>query len=692
MKISPLPVRRITPRLFASAMAVLWIVCAGNLSATEIAWTNTAGGEWNAAGNWSVGAVPGAEDYGRLTNTTVSYVVNYDQPMSAASFTNLDIRTGSGKTTTLNINTNGFVVTGGNFPSSYYVTLYTGAILNVNTGGVFVAKGVGNHFYVGSTAKLNINGGVMTNTTDKQFALRDGGTMTVNSGTFVNNAGNSFRMSSAGSSTLNIYGGFFQEGVQLTVAEGVSSTAIVTMTNGTMVLKNLGLKLGGNTAAQGTMTVSGGTVLNEGDTFVGGFSGGAQGFLNISGGSNVISKTLQVGSLYGSTGVVTMSGGYLSVTNLYLGTNATTSGWGRFVLSQGGILETSNLVTGIGGSGIFTNQSGGVLQFITATPNITTNTEGSVVVSDAVIAYRNVDAADVRNAQIAKIAFAGANTFRLNASSNAASGQSYTFGAGLGASNYVRLEMVQGATAWRGGSLTIGDGGALLVSNTTAHIAGAVTNAGALTVLNAQVVYHGNVVNLGAYVSDPSTNTFNGNFTVGPTATVVAAEDDLYAFGSNFTMQSTNRAFDMSAAKVVFADTGFGITTGTTNHVLDLSGSGALDLGSNWISIAQLATNFAIGTLNIAVNNSLQITGGVANALYIGTLDIGGLNTNLLGSILTLNVNLYYDQHLAGNAYLDGKTFQFAGWEGSLIPIPEASTFGAMAMGLALLVVLRRRR
>ena len=53
------------------------------------------------------------------------------------------------------------------------------------------------------------------------------------------------------------------------------------------------------------------------------------------------------------------------------------------------------------------------------------------------------------------------------------------------------------------------------------------------------------------------------------TAIVVAAAGDVYAFGSNFIMQSTNRAFDMHAAQVVFASSSYGVTTGTTNHTFD---------------------------------------------------------------------------------------------------------------------------
>jgi hypothetical protein len=348
---------------------------------------------------------------------------------------------------------------------------------------------------------------------------------------------------------------------------------------------------------------------------------------------------------------------------------------------------------------------------------------------------------------------------------SAASPQNYTFASGISPSNYVGLEMINGGTAWKSAWLNIGSGGRMLVSNTTANVegvttnsgtitvsgtgasvtwqsnvvlstgtyrswggstnqfssglqinsggrlevtsgvsmvGGVVTNSGTISVVNARSVFQGPVVlKGGAYYSDPSTNTFNDSFTVDASSVVTNAPGDVYAFGTDFNMLSTNRAFNMSSARVIFTDSNLalGVTSGVTNHTINLAGSGALDKGSNWIDHTQLATNFSIGTLSIALGNRLTLTGhaGGTNALYVGILDLSawGTNavalTNTLQGALNLNINLYYDKYDTANAYLQGVAFNLWDGKGLLIPIPEPSALGAGAAGLAFLIFLRRR-
>src|SRR6185369_15803558 len=88
------------------------------------------------------------------------------------------------------------------------------------------------------------------------------------------------------------------------------------------------------------------------------------------------------------------------------------------------------------------------------------------------------------------IAFAGANTFQLNSASNTTAGQTYTFQSVAGnPSNYVNLALVNGSTAFRGGNLTIGSTGSLLISNTTATITGLFTNNGLTRVVSAGAAF-----------------------------------------------------------------------------------------------------------------------------------------------------------------------------------------------------------
>ncbi|MCC7517664.1 MAG: hypothetical protein IT578_00600 [Verrucomicrobiae bacterium] len=365
--------------------------------------------------------------------------------------------------------------------------------------------------------------------------------------------------------------------------------------------------------------------------------------------------------------------------------------------------------------------------------------------------------------QLTNLTFQGNNAFQLNAATNATGLAGYTFDsvANTGSpTNYQRLILTGNNPFWRSAALTIGAGGELDASNSmgasigavltnagivrvinstltylsnvvvnggafvsqngtnvfnqgvslaagsvfnfangSSQVSGTITNSGTVGITNASVVFNGNVVNLGAWVSDPMTNAFNGNYTVGPTATVVAAAGDVYAFGSNFVMQSTNRAFDLSGAVVYFGNTNYGITTGTTNHLFDLTGSGALDLGSNFLNHTELATNFSIGRLTIALDNRLVVTGqvggGLTNALYVGVLDLSAWATNAASLTNTLqaalslpDINLYYDKYDPNNAYLGQETFALWGGGGLLIPIPEP---GALLLLLAGTLALARR-
>ena len=258
------------------------------------------------------------------------------------------------------------------------------------------------------------------------------------------------------------------------------------------------------------------------------------------------------------------------------------------------------------------------------------------------------------------------------------------------------------ATNQFAGGLTINSGAGFDVTNGVSVIGGTITNAGTMTVMNSRAIYNGNVVNQGAYVSDPSTNTFNGNYTVGPTGYVFAASNDVYAFGGDFILQSTNRtAFNLAQARVVFATNGYDLATTTRLHTLNLTNSGAVDKGSNWINHLQLQTNFSIGTLTIALSNQLTITGVKGtNALYVGVLDLSAWSTNagadlnatLLAALNLTDINVYYDKYAAENAYLQGLEFSVWGaGNGLLIPIPEPSVLGAAALGLTLLAFFRRK-
>jgi T5SS/PEP-CTERM-associated repeat protein len=379
--------------------------------------------------------------------------------------------------------------------------------------------------------------------------------------------------------------------------------------------------------------------------------------------------------------------------------NANTRGIGGNILVQnGGTLEGNILVSGaaVGGvsSGDITNNAG-IYQFTSPTPSIIANTASNIAIAGGTISFRNVASASVYanvvgpGNQLTNMAFSGNNTFRLNNSSNTSGVAAYNFDSGFGATNYHRLELVNGTTLWRSSRLNIGGtSGSMLVSNTTARIAAVVTNQGSIQVVNSIATWSSNSVVSGAFITDPSTNIFQANLTVTSSGYLSGGAGDLFQFESDFTLQSTQDSlFALDSSTVLF-------TNGVGQHVFDLTGSNATDDGTNFYGLAAITTNFAIGSFIVAPTDTLRLTGAVFNALYVGALDFGGLsNTNNL----TLDVNLYYDSTLAANSYLASTTYDLAG-AGMLIPypgiaeiIPEPSSLAfLLAAGCGLL--FRRAR
>ncbi|NQU39391.1 MAG: hypothetical protein HQ523_05515 [Lentisphaerae bacterium] len=117
---------------------------------------------------------------------------------------------------------------------------------------------------------------------------------------------------------------------------------------------------------------------------------------------------------------------------------------------------------------------GGIFQFAYPAPVVTPGAFGRVVIDGGTVSFKDIDNADIRCNQAGfgmastdKVQWLGANTFRLNAATNVANvNQAYTFAVTGDPANFATLSLINGAE-WRGGTATIGSGGALAIDGGT---------------------------------------------------------------------------------------------------------------------------------------------------------------------------------------------------------------------------------
>lgn len=491
--------------------------------------------------------------------------------------------------------------------------------------------------------------------------------------------------------TNGLFVGQNSTGNSLTIAEGgvvSNSSAIIGLAaTGNSAISNRVLVTdeGSRWLIAGDLTLGQTPVSGTGNSLTisnGGFVSGVNAIVGL----NVVASNNQVlvtgpGSIWQNTGLVAV------------GSNASTKGFGGLIrVEDGATLEANTLVSGflVGGvaSGIISN-SGGIYQFTTATPTITTNSADSIVLNNGTISFRGVANANVlgnaigaSSNQLVKMTFLGDNAFRLNGSSNATGLSAYSFATGT-ATNYSALELVNDTTLWRSATLTVGSTGRLLASNTTATVAAAVTADGSITVVNSHMTFTSNVVLSGSYVSDPSTNTFLADLTIDPSGSLAGGTGNLFDFKQNFLIHSTNKtSFDLIQSTVQFSGGGV--------HTNLITGE---DFGTNGV----YGGNFEYGTLRLGSTNNIVCFGCgnlpsvTSNALYVNWLDLDD-DTNLIANLRApMSINLYYALFDSRNDYLGGQTYQLLDCEGNLgglllaaIPEPSALTLFVVA-GCAML-------
>jgi hypothetical protein len=188
-------------------LAVAMLICQGLYAENEAqaaTCTSTGTGNWNTAGTWSCGSVPGAGDDVTIAN---GHVVTINAAPTNDTINSLTIA-GGGNTTTLT------------FSGPYTLTVTNNVVLNASTAAVTRSIAVGTGTL--NAANLTINGGNTSNwassVTVSTGTVTLTGNLTFGSGTQSN--GQNFIFSDAG--TLNI-GGNLNMGTSRTFTQSTST-------------------------------------------------------------------------------------------------------------------------------------------------------------------------------------------------------------------------------------------------------------------------------------------------------------------------------------------------------------------------------------------------------------------------------------------------------------------------------------
>jgi hypothetical protein len=190
---------------------------------------------------------------------------------------------------------------------------------------------------------------------------------------------------------------------------------------------------------------------------------------------------------------------------------------------------------------------------------------------------------------------------------------------------------------------------------------GPVVNNGTITATNGTLTFANGYTGNGAYISDPSINNFT-NLTIGAHGYLVGGAGDVWNISGNFTNNSLQPTlWNTSLSELVLSGTGV-----QQEVYLASANRGAVAGG--------YTHNFAWGELSLVSGESVQFLASSNNssggaALYVGLLQLGGGLSQL--SSIDSAYDIYYNASLAGNAYLDDKTYALDG-AGSLIPIASA--------------------
>ena len=555
-------------------------------------------------------------------------------------------------------------------------TLNLGAA-NQLSGGVTVNNGTLNATANGAiSGNTTVNNGTLTigNTTQELGELVTiGGTASLAGGTFdateFNNQG-----ALSGYGTVNAANGGALTNAG-TIAIAPSQTLTFASSNGSTNFSNTLQNDGTIDLGNGTLAAASSVAIdNTSGTISGG--GTIRGDFKNSGGIVAVEagQQLDIQNGFSNGNIVQMD----SITGLLKGGDIDNTG---AILGAGGInnnISNSGTITSTGGTlaleGVVTNNSDGVL----------TAAQSSVLRLSHSLSNQGI------------VSLAGGivnqSTGTTLTNNGVLSGYGVLAGGSLDNHNVAAFS---GGTATVSQDVTNESGATMMLDHATAVFNKAVTNNGTFKTNVATATFNSTFTNNGTLISDPTTLNFT-NLNIGINGDIQASADDIYNVSGDFnnysqqnvTWNTANAALEFSCAS--------SSCSGVAHNLL-LAGT---DLGAN---AAGYTNNFAWQSFSVDTGNFLSLVDGNTNtsggALYVDSI----LGLQLAGNLVTNiegvgGLNIYYDPLAAGNAYLNGLTYNLTSG-GQLIAVSGLSTtplpaslplFASALAGIGLLTWRRR--
>ena len=663
-----------------------------------------------------------------------------------------DVAPASGDTVTWNIQGGNNAITYLGVVGTNRLAFTSGGAVNVNVSGAATTWKVGgNEFDIGWNGAVNlfVSGGALVTNSGIADLSRNGLSSTNNAVTVTGsgsqwNIGGELRLgNAAGSNSVTIAAGAVTRSFSGNLGQGLGgSNNLVTVTGANSVW-NMTDFLQVGTAAGGNALIitNGGRVNNANVGRLGRDITSANNRVVVDGAGSLWndSSVLQVGSNGANNSVTIKNGGQMASTSAVLGLGASSSnnavavdGAGSWWVAGGGI------EVGQGGS---SNQlaisNSGEVRATGLTVSSALSSNNTVSVSGGTLAVTNATTSAMLN-----VGSAGKGAFTFNSGNVIADQLLLTNGVNSKFTFNGGTLSTQGAFVTNGSSFIVGNGataatwnmqngahslagglgvsalGSVIANTARLDISGTVTNSGTLSMVNSVGRFSGPVVNSGAWITDPTTNTFANTYTVTSSGYIAASAGDVYEFQKDFVNQSTQSntwntlnvtpgSSGANATKFILDGDSAGGTQQFFHAGLQLTGgfsgspvptSNGVQFVTSFGAVEGFQSNFALGRLeigNLDTNSIVLLSDSFANGAGTGALFVDDLF--LFGTsdlIISNNMQVYFVNsntwtmssiELLGNAGIHQLQLS------TLTVVPEPGVLLLWACGLGVMYGARRR-